>query len=399
MSSLWERPAHRDFQVMVKPHGPICNLDCAYCYYLEKEKLYPGSSFRMNDRVLEAAIRQHLRAQRSGHVHFHWQGGEPLLMGLDFYQRAVELQERYRAPVQRVHNHLQTNGLLLDEAWCRFLHTHDFVVGVSLDGPQPMHDAYRVDRGGQPSFEKVLRGIEHLKAAGLLPNILVSVHSANGDHPLEVYRYLRDQVGARHLQFIPIVEGAEGNGPNGQPALTNPSVTGPQYGKFLIEIFEEWLREDVGEVFVQLFEITLGKWLDGRPGICVFEGTCGTVPALEHNGDLYTCDHFVEPEHRLGNLLEIGLEPLTRSEQAIRFGQAKRDRLPQTCLDCSVRALCNGGCPKNRFFTTQDGEPGLNALCQGYLAFFTHTSQPLQQMAEALRRGLEPAPIRSRISP
>ncbi len=374
-------PQPTPFQVMVKPAGAACNLGCRYCYYLSKDVLYPGSDLRMSDDLLEEFTRQYLSAQSIPEVTFAWQGGEPTLMGIDFYQRAVELQSMYARPGVRVLNSIQTNGTLLDDAWCRFLHDHDFLVGISIDGPEEQHNAFRVDKVGRPSFERVIRGLDRLKAHKVEWNLLATVHAANAAYPLEVYRFFRDELEARFIQFIPIVERVVTPDPGASQTISDRSVTGRQYGEFLIAIFDEWVRRDVGEVFVQIFDVALGAWLDQAPGLCVFGPTCGDALALEHNGDLYSCDHFVDPEHRLGNIRKSSLAELTGSEIQKQFGQAKLDSLPGICHNCPVRFVCNGGCPKNRFPVTPEGEDGLNWLCEGYKSFFTHIDKPMQFMA------------------
>ena len=379
---------------MAKPRGPICNLDCAYCYYLSKERLYEeGDAFRMSEEVLEAFTRQYIEAQRVPEVTFGWQGGEPTLIGLDFFRRAVELQQQYARPGMRILNALQTNGTLLDDAWCAFFAEHNFLIGLSLDGPREVHDAYRLDKGGKPSFERVMRGLGCLKEHGVEYNILTTVHAANAGRPLEVYRFLRDEAGAQYIQFIPIVERENESGFQEGEALTGRSVTGPQYGDFLIAVFDEWVRHDVGRVYVQIFDVALAAWVGQRPGLCVFEETCGTALVLEHNGDLYACDHFVEPRHRRGNILETPLVEMVGSVQQRQFGLAKRDALPRCCIECDVRFVCNGACPKNRVRRPAQGEPRVNYLCEGYKAFFRHIDGPMRFMAGELRAGRPPSNI------
>jgi uncharacterized protein len=368
------------FHVMLKPRGPVCNLDCAYCYYLSKADLYPDADFRMSDEVLESFTRQYVAAQRAPEVIFGWQGGEPLLMGLDFFRQAVTFQERCRRPGMRVVNALQTNGTLLDDDWCRFLQEHDFLVGLSLDGPREVHDVYRVDKGGNPSFDRAMAGLALLKRHSVEFNVLTTVHTANADRPLEVYRFLRDEVGAQFIQFIPIVQRADGG-------VSARSVTAEQYGQFLTAVFDEWVRRDVGRVFVQIFDVALAAWTGARPGLCVFEETCGRALVFEHNGDLYACDHFVEPQHRLGNILETPLAELVGSERQRQFGLDKRDTLPEACRTCEVRFVCHGGCPKNRL-----GD-GLNYLCAGYKAFFQHIDGAMRFMAAELEARQPPANI------
>jgi uncharacterized protein len=381
------------FHVMLKPRGPVCNLGCSYCYYLSKEQLYPDGHFRMTDEVLETFTRQYIEAQRVPEVTFGWQGGEPTLVGLDFFRLAVKLQQKVRRPGMVVRNALQTNGTLLNDEWCRFFREHGFLVGLSLDGPRELHDVYRVDKRGQPTFYRVMAGLALLKKHGVEFNVLTTVHAANAGHPLDVYRFLRDEVGARFIQFIPIVQRDNETGFQEGERVTERSVTGRQYGDFLIAVFDEWVRRDVGRVFVQIFDVALATWVGQRPGLCVFEETCGTALVLEHNGDLYACDHFVEPRCRLGNVLETPLVELVGSEQQRRFGVAKRDALPRACRECAVRFVCHGGCPKNRMLRTPDGEPGLNYLCEGYKAFFAHVDRPMRMMRAELRAGRPPANV------
>ncbi len=378
---------------MTKPRGAICNLDCKYCYFLKKEALFPGSDFRMSDAVLEEYTRQYIVAQPQPEVSFAWQGGEPTLMGLEFFRKAVEYQAKYRKPGMRILNSLQTNAVTLDEEWCRFFREHQFLLGVSLDGPREQHDAYRIDKGGQPTFERVMRGLRLLQAQGVEYNILTTVHAANADHPLTVYRFLRDEVGARYLQFIPIVERDNESGYQEGNIVTDRSVRADGYGDFLMAIFDEWVRHDVGRVFVQIFDVALAAWAGERAGLCVFEETCGAALAIEHNGAVYSCDHYVEPNYFVGNIVDIPLSEIVVSEPQRRFGEAKRDTLPQYCRDCEVRFVCNGGCPKNRIISTPAGEPGLNYLCAGYRAFFNHIDEPMRYMAAQLRQQRPPATV------
>lgn len=389
-SSLTSPPA---FHVMVKPRGAICNLDCEYCYFLSKERLYPDSHFRMSLDLLEDYTRQYIEAQRVPEVTFAWQGGEPTLMGLDFFRAAVQFQQKYRKPGMRIHNALQTNGTLLDDEWAAFFRAHDFLIGISIDGPHHLHDDYRHDKGGGPTLDRVLRGLGYLKQHGVEFNTLTCVHAANAPYPLEVYHFLRDEVGTGFMQFIPIVERDNETGFQEGRAVTDRSVTGKGYGRFLIGVFDEWVRHDVGRVFVQIFDVALATWTGNRPGLCIFEETCGTALALEHNGDLFACDHFVEPRHHLGNIQTVPLADLVALPEQRAFGQAKRDALPRFCHECEVRFVCNGGCPKNRLLITPDGEPGLNYLCDGYKAFFTHIDGPMQFMAADLRAGRSPANV------
>ncbi len=395
-----ERTTPAAFHIMLKPRGAICNLDCKYCYFLSKEMLYPGSRFRMATDLLESYTRQYIEAQRVPEVTFAWQGGEPTLMGLDFFRTAIAYQQKYCKPGMRVYNALQTNGTLLDEAWCQFFHDNGFLIGLSMDGPRHLHDVYRVDKGGKPTFDRVLAAARLMQQHKVDFNILTTVHAANAEHGGEVYRFLRDEVMTQFVQFIPIVERemalhADGNDTGNQEgvAITNRSVTGAQYGQFLNAVFDEWVRRDVGRVFVQIFDVALAAWSGERAGLCVFEETCGAALAMEHNGDVYSCDHFVEPRYKLGNVNDIPLLDMVSSDQQWAFGQAKRTTLPAYCRECEVRFVCNGGCPKDRILMTPDGEPGLNYLCAGYRAFFNHIDAPMKFMAAELRARRPPANI------
>lgn len=381
------------FHILAKPTGAICNLDCKYCFFLSKEQLYPGSRFRMPDEILETYLRQYIQSQRGPEVEVAWQGGEPTLMGLDFFQRAVELAEQYKQPHQTVRYTMQTNGVLLNDDWGQFFKTHHFLIGLSLDGPRELHNAYRVDKGGQGSFDKVMRATRLLQTHQVEFNILTTVHAANADHPLEVYRFLRDEVGTQFIQFIPIVERANDTGFQEGHTVTERSVIAEQYGRFLIAIFDEWLRRDVGQVFVQTFDVALGNWLGAPPSLCIFAPTCGHALALEHTGDLYACDHFVEPNYLLGNITEIPMIELVASDKQRQFGLDKKTTLPRYCRECEVRFACHGECPKNRFIDTLDGEPGLNYLCAGYKAFFNHIDRPMRLMAQLIRQRRAPAEI------
>jgi len=381
------------FHIMLKPRGAICNLDCKYCYFLSKERLYPGSRFRMANELLEEYTRQYIEAQRVPEVTFAWQGGEPTLMGLDFFQLAVELQQKYRKPGMKIYNALQTNGTTLDDDWAGFFKENDFLIGLSLDGPRKLHDHYRVDKGGRPTFDQVMRGLGYLKKHQVEFNILTTLHAANAPYPLELYRFLRDEVGAQFMQFIPIVERDNLTGFQEGEDVTRRSISAKQYGDFLIGVFEEWVRRDVGRVYVQIFDVALAGWLGQRPGLCIFEKTCGTALAMEHNGDLYACDHFVEPRYKLGNINDVPMIELVASEQQRQFGLAKQETLPRYCRECEVRFICNGGCPKDRILTTPDGEPGLNYLCQGFKAFFNHIDPAMRFMACELKAQRAPANI------
>ena len=400
------------FHVMVKPTGAVCNLDCEYCFFLSKEMLYPGSRFRMAAEVQETYVRQLLEAHvGQPEVVMAWQGGEPTMMGLDFFRRTVELQTAYRRPGQRILNTLQTNGTLLDDEWGAFLKEHDFLVGISIDGPPAMHDAYRVDKGGKPTSARVLRGLDVLREHDVDWNVLTTVHAVNGDHGAEVYRYLRDDLGARFVQLIPIVERATaetlpiadvgwGAGVHGRPLyvqdgslVTHRSVRPEQYGRFLVEVFEEWVRRDIGEVYVQAFDSALASWYGEGGGVCVHAETCGEQLALEHNGDLYSCDHFVEPGYLLGNIGDRTMLELVDLPQQRAFGRAKRDTLTRACRECDVRFACNGGCPKDRFGTSTYDEPGQHYLCAAYLEFFRHVRGPMEAMVQLLREDRAPSEL------
>lgn len=395
---------------MAKPTGAICNLDCEYCFFLSKELLYRGSNFRMAEELHETYIRQLLESQQEAtEVIVAWQGGEPTVMGLDFFRRSIALQHKLRRPGQRILNTLQTNGTLLDAEWAAFFKENEFLVGISIDGPRDMHDRYRVDKGGKPTFDRVLRGLDHLKQCGVDWNVLSCVHAANCNHGRDVYRFLRDELGARFIQFIPVVErGAAGSlragGDDSGTDIKNQrlftqegdlvsdrSVLPGQYGRFLIEVFEEWVRRDIGIVYVQMFDTALAHWSGLQGGMCVHDETCGVQLALEHTGDLYSCDHFVEPRFLLGNIRENHMLKLISSPRQRDFGLAKRNTLTRYCRQCNVRFACNGGCPKDRFVPSPDGEPGHNYLCQSFELFFHHIDRPMHVMADLLATHRAPA--------
>jgi uncharacterized protein len=381
------------FHLLAKPTGATCNLDCAYCFFLDKELLYPNSKFRMSETMLEQYIRQLIESHKINHVNIAWQGGEPTLMGLDFFRRAISLVEKYRRPNMRILHTMQTNGTLLDDEWAAFFKEHEFLIGISLDGPRALHDVHRLDKGGRPTFDKVMRGLRLLQKHGVDFNVLTTVNAVNGDFPLEVYRFLRDEVGTTWMQFIPVVERTSDGGLTLYQQGTQVSarsVGAEQFGRFLCDIFDEWVRHDVGTIFVQTFEATLGNWLGmDSSGMCVFNETCGTGLAIEHNGDVYSCDHFVEPDYLLGNIQETHLIELVAAPQQLKFGADKRDSLPRYCRECDVRFACHGECPKNRFILTPDGEPGLNYLCAGFKEFFHHVDYPMKILAGLIRRGRE----------
>ena len=397
------------FHVMTKPIGPICNLDCKYCFYLEKERLYPDEhKWKMSDEVLETYVRQYIEQQDAAEINFAWQGGEPTLLGVPFFQHVVELQRKY-AGGKQIHNAFQTNGTLLDDAWGEFLALNRFLVGLSIDGPRELHDAYRVDKKQQGTFDDVMRGLEVLKRHRVEFNTLTVVNRVNSARPLEVYRFLKE-IGSSFLQFIPLVERVAparlkvrgldfaeppmlGEGPDPQAMVTEWSVRANAYGEFLVRIFDEWVRGDVGHTFVQVFDVALGNWLGAGSGLCVFAETCGNALAIEHNGDVYSCDHYVYPRYKLGNVMNGSLGEMVESAEQRKFGTDKRDALPRYCRACEVRFACNGECPKHRFIRTPDGEEGLNYLCPAYKRFFNHVDPYMTRMAELLQAGQPAARI------
>jgi uncharacterized protein len=406
----WTRPFH----VLAKPIGSRCNLDCRYCFYVEKEAaLYPGTAVpRMTDATLEAFVRDYLSAQPGDEVQFAWQGGEPTLMGIDFFERAVALQRRYGMG-RRVTNALQTNGVLLDAHWGEFLAREKFLVGLSLDGPRALHDPYRLDRGGRPTWHKVMRGLRVLKEHRVEFNTLTVVHRRNVRHATEVYDFLRSE-GSGFMQFIPLVERRAGPADaarglaHAQPAASlrerlvsadqvsaevAPECADPEdIGDFLITVFDRWVRRDVGRVFVQTFDVALSAWMGLGAPLCIFQERCGRALALEHNGDVYLCDHFVYPEHRLGNLNATVLADLGHGSTPRRFGEAKAD-LPRVCRACPVRFVCNGDCIKHRFVAAGEGEPGVSYLCPAYRRFFTYIRPAMERMAALVRAGRPAAEI------
>jgi uncharacterized protein len=377
--------------VLAKPTGAVCNLACKYCFFLSKEALYPDSDFRMSDEVLEAYIRQLIEAHRIPQVTIAWQGGEPTLMGIDFYRYAIELQEKYRKPGMTFENTMQTNGTLLNDEWCRFFRENNFLIGISIDGPRELHDAYRVNRKGKGTFDMVMHGLRLLQKHGVEYNILTTVNRVNADHPLEVYRFLRDEAKTSWIQFIPIVERINRDGSTlcqEGDRVSERSVRPDQLGNFLISIFDEWIYNDVGKMFVQTFEAAARNWMRlPSSGMCVFDETCGTGLAMEHNGDIYSCDHFVEPKYLLGNIMDKELASLVSSERQHSFGSNKKDSLPMECLECDAYFACHGECPKNRFLKTVTGELGLNYLCDGWKTFFHHINYPMQIMVALMLRG------------
>ncbi|MBI2538318.1 MAG: anaerobic sulfatase maturase [Deltaproteobacteria bacterium] len=375
-------PAAREFQVMAKPIGPICNLDCTYCYYLKKEYLYPkGESFRMSEELLEKYILQHIQASPKPMISFAWHGGEPTILGLDYFRKIVELQRKHQPSGRRIVNGIQTNGTLLDEEWGRFLAEEGFYVGLSLDGPQELHDGYRVTKGQKPTFKQVMGAYKLLRRHKVHVDLLCVVHNLNVHHPIQVYRFFKE-MGVEYLQFLPLVERLENGG-----GVSQQTAPAEAFGTFLCAVFDEWVRQDVGKIVVQIFDEAARPALGMEHALCIFRETCGDVVVLEHNGDFYSCDHFVTPEYRLGNIRETHLAELIESPAQRNFGAAKRDTLPRYCRECPVRDMCNGGCPKDRFIKTPDGEEGLNYLCAGYKKFFLHSREPLRKLAALWRNG------------
>ena len=374
--------ASRGFQIFAKPVGSACNLGCRYCYYLRTANVYPSrESFRMADDVLESYIEQHIEGCPDEVIRFSWHGGEPLMSGLDYFRRIVELQRRHQPSDQRIANGMQTNGTLLNEEWCRFLAAEGIAVGLSLDGPKEMHDRHRVTKDGGPTHEQAMRGYRLLQQHGVYTDILCVVSADNVGHPLQVYRFFK-QIEAPYVSFLPLVE-RPADTETGVRALT---VAAEAWGDFLCTIFDEWVSEDVGRIKVQIFEEAARTAFGQEHSLCIFRPACGDIPVVEHNGDFYSCDHFVNVEHRLGNIRQTRLVELLESPAQRAFGQAKLETLPRVCLACDVRAMCNGECPKNRFCRTPDGQAGWNYLCAGYKRFFTHCKPFVSQVAAQWRQ-------------
>jgi len=388
--------ASHEFQVFAKPVDSICNLDCHYCYYLKKEHLYPkGESFRMPDDILEEYIVQHINASLDQVIGFSWHGGEPTVLGLDYFRKIVALQRKHQPPNRRITNGIQTNGTLLDEDWCRFLAAEGFAVGISLDGPQELHDRYRVTKDQKPTHKKTMRGYKLLQQHRVLCEILCVVNSYNVQYPTQVYRFFRE-LKAKYVSFLPLVEPQ----PDAESGVSHRSVPSEVFGVFLCTIFDEWMAQDIGRVKIQIFEEAARTAFGQEHTMCIFLKTCGGVPVIEHNGDFYSCDHFVDAEHHLGNIREIPLVELLESSKQRTFGQVKLDTLPRYCQACEVRDMCNGGCPKNRFLQTPDGETGLNYLCAGYKRFFTHCLPFVAEVANLWRRQtLEQQIPQARVAP
>lgn len=399
-------PFSRPLYIMAKPMGALCNLACDYCYYLEKSKLYPHHpASLMSDELLEKFVEEYILSQTAPQVLFTWHGGETLMRPLAFYQKAMELQRKY-AHGRMIDNCIQTNGTLLTDEWCRFFHENHWLVGVSIDGPQKYHDAYRKNRQGLPSFTQVMKGIELLNKYDVEWNAMAVVNRLNADAPLEFYHFFK-QIECHYIQFAPIVERiarhADGRhlaavDESSEEGLAEFSVLPRQWGDFLCTLFDEWVREDVGRYFVQLFDATLANWVGEQPGVCTLAPTCGQAGVMEFNGDVYSCDHFVFPQYKLGNIYSKSLVEMMYSERQMRFGQAKRTALPTQCVECPYLFACNGECPKNRFCMTKDGESGLNYLCKGYYQFFSHVAPYMDFMKGELLAQRAPANIMAYLS-
>jgi len=373
--------ASREFQVFAKPTGASCNLDCRYCYYLKTEGLYPGvKSFRMSERTLETYIAQHIAAFPGPVINFSWHGGEPTLLGLDYFRKITALQRKHLPHGRRITNGLQTNGTLLDDDWCRFFAAEGFSVGISLDGPAELHDLYRVTKSGNPTHARAMRGYDLLRKHRIPHDILCVVNSRNVRYPAEVYRFFKE-IGGRFLGFLPLSEPHIESG----GGFSDRTVPAEAFGSFLCTIFDEWVRCDIGKIQIQMIEEALRAAFGEEHSLCVFRKTCGDIPVIEYNGDFFSCDHFALPEYRIGNIHDASFAEFLESPAQKAFGQAKSERLPAFCRDCDVLDMCNGGCPKDRVLSTPSGEPGLNRLCAGYKRFFTYC-RPLIEEISALRQ-------------
>jgi uncharacterized protein len=373
----------RDFQIFAKPAGAACNLNCRYCYYLKADRIYPdGASFRMSEEILERYVREHIETAAGEEIRFSWHGGEPMLLGLDFFRKALELQNKYRPAGARIINGIQTNGMFLDEEWCRFIAAERFAIGLSMDGPREMHDRYRHTKAGEPTFRQVMNAFKLMKRHRIPFDILCTVNDYNVQFPIRVYRFFKE-IGASYIGFLPVVERC----PESANGVTSQSVPAQAYGDFLCAIFDEWVRQDIGRIRIQIFEEAARPVQGLDHSLCIFRETCGDVPVIEHNGDFFTCDHFVDEDHRMGNIRDVSLSELLDGPGQRAFGAAKRDRLPKPCLSCDVRPMCNGGCLKDRFLRTPDGEEGLNYLCSGLKKFFRHSLPYLTRISAMERMG------------
>lgn len=394
-------PFAKPLYVMLKPAGAHCNLACKYCYYLEKNKLYPTAQRHlMSDEMLEQFTREYIEAQTMNQVLFTWHGGEPLLRSIDFYRKALSLQQKY-AGGRRVDNVIQTNGTLLTDEWCEFFAQNHWLVGISIDGPQPYHDHYRLTAAGKPSWKKVMQGIKLLKKHGVEWNAMAVVNAYNANHPLEFYRFFKEN-GCQFLQFTPIVERLTRHedgrtlaslADKDEISLSEASVAPEQWGYFLCAIFDEWVRKDVGKIFVEIFDCTLANWMGISPGICAYSKECGHAGVMEHNGDVYSCDHFVFPEYKLGNIRDHSLIYMLYGEQQQEFSRLKHSSLPRQCKECDMEFACHGECPKNRFMKDQYGDSGLNYLCPGYYHYYQHVAPYMDYMKQELMAQRPPSNI------
>lgn len=394
-------PFAKPLYVMLKPAGAHCNLACKYCYYLEKNKLYPTAQRHlMSDEMLEQFTREYIEAQTMNQVLFTWHGGEPLLRSIDFYRKALSLQQKY-AGGRRIDNVIQTNGTLLTDEWCEFFAQNHWLVGISIDGPQPDHDHYRLTAAGKPSWQKVMQGIKLLKKHGVEWNAMAVVNAYNANHPLEFYRFFKEN-GCQFLQFTPIVERLTRHedgrtlaslADKDEISLSEASVAPEQWGYFLSAIFDEWVRKDVGKIFVEIFDCTLANWMGVSPGICAYSKECGHAGVMEHNGDVYSCDHFVFPEYKLGNIRDHSLIDMLYGEQQQEFSRLKHSSLPRQCKECDMEFACHGECPKNRFMKDKYGDSGLNYLCPGYYHYYQHVAPYMDYMKQELMSQRPPSNI------
>lgn len=394
-------PFAKPLYVMLKPAGAHCNLACKYCYYLEKNKLYPTAQRHlMSDEMLEQFTREYIEAQTMNQVLFTWHGGEPLLRSIDFYRKALSLQQKY-AGGRCIDNVIQTNGTLLTDEWCEFFAQNHWLVGISIDGPQPDHDHYRLTAAGKPSWQKVMQGIKLLKKHGVEWNAMAVVNADNANHPLEFYRFFKEN-GCQFLQFTPIVERLTRHedgrtlaslADKDEISLSEASVAPEQWGYFLCAIFDEWVRKDVGKIFVEIFDCTLANWMGISPGICAYSKECGHAGVMEHNGDVYSCDHFVFPEYKLGNIRDHSLIDMLYGEQQQEFSRLKHSSLPRQCKECDMEFACHGECPKNRFMKDQYGDSGLNYLCPGYYHYYQHVAPYMDYMKQELMAQRPPSNI------
>ena len=394
-------PFAKPLYVMLKPAGAQCNLACKYCYYLEKNKLYPTAQRHlMSDEMLEQFTREYIEAQTMNQVLFTWHGGEPLLRSIDFYRKALSLQQKY-AGGRRIDNVIQTNGTLLTDEWCEFFAQNHWLVGISIDGPQPYHDHYRLTAAGKPSWKKVMQGIKLLKKHGVEWNAMAVVNAYNANHPLEFYRFFKEN-GCQFLQFTPIVERLTRHeddrtlaslADKDEISLSEASVAPEQWGYFLCAIFDEWVRKDVGKIFVEIFDCTLANWMGISPGICAYSKECGHAGVMEHNGDVYSCDHFVFPEYKLGNIRDHSLIDMLYGEQQQEFSRLKHSSLPRQCKECDMEFACHGECPKNRFMKDKYGDSGLNYLCPGYYHYYQHVAPYMDYMKQELMSQRPPSNI------